>query len=65
MPAASNPTLTARWQTEPDEVATEVLRALEDATVEEAAEALGVGTRTLWRWLREKPELRGARRVAE
>jgi transposase-like protein len=64
MPTARNPTLSARWTTAPDEVAAEVLRALDGKTVGEAAEALGVGERTLWRWIREKPQLIGALDVA-
>ena len=64
MPASRNPHLSARWTTAPAEAAHTVLTALRGAaTIADAAKALGVGRRTLYRWLRERPELAGVKKT--
>ena len=58
-----NPDLTALWLTAPQEAAKRVISYLRDfeGDVTRAAEGLGISRRTLYRWLRTKYELRGAR----
>jgi len=60
--APRNPELTLLWQRDPSQAAQQVLRALRmSPSLFEAAELLGVGHRTLCRWIAKKPQLIGAR----
>ena len=64
MPYSGNPTLSALWLTNPAKAAAEVTAALRTAvTLGEAADALGVGRRTLYRWLKTRRELEDVRRA--
>jgi transposase-like protein len=59
VPYPKNPTLTALWMTDPAKAAAEVSAVLRSTTsLSAAAKALGVGRRTLYRWMRTRPELR-------
>jgi hypothetical protein len=62
--APSDPILTALWTTDPGEAASRVRAALEKApSVTTAAVLLNLPPRTLYRWIREKPELRLTRPI--
>jgi hypothetical protein len=54
---AGNRELTALWQLNPAEAARRVREAYTGCDRREAARKLGVGLRTLCRWLATKPEL--------
>ena len=59
----SNPRLAAMWQVDAAAAAREVLGALDKhASVTDAAAELGVGRRTLFRWMAIRPELSGRRK---
>jgi hypothetical protein len=61
MPYPKNPHLSALWLTDPAKAAATVAAAVRNTkTFEEAARSLGVGRRTLYRWL-DRPELRDVR----
>jgi transposase-like protein len=50
---SGNPKLTLLWQTDPQQAAAKVRAALEGVRAEDAARTLGVGRRTLFRWLKK------------
>jgi hypothetical protein len=56
--ASGNPGLTALWQIDQREAGRRVREAMNGRTVPEAARELGIGLRTLRRWLATKAELR-------
>lgn len=61
MPYPKNPHLSALWLTNPMQAAHQVATAVRNTkTFEEAAKSLGIGRRTLYRWL-ERPELKSVR----
>lgn len=58
MTLPSNPTLSALWEENPKAAAAQVQAALDThATKRAAARALGVSWRTLYRWIKSRPEL--------
>ena len=59
MPASSNPELTALFVTGPKEAIAFCRKALQEANGnrQKAAEILGVSDGTLYRWIRERPEI--------
>jgi predicted DNA-binding transcriptional regulator AlpA len=64
MAYSGNPTLSALWLTDPAKAAAEVTAALRVAmTLNEAADTLGVGRKTLYRWLKTRRELAEVRRA--
>jgi len=54
MSAPRNPHLSSLWNVDRAAAVVIVQDALRGRTIEEAAKALGVGRRTLHRWLKEK-----------
>lgn len=63
MPYPTNPQLSALWLVDPAQAAAKVIAALQSATtLGEAAKALGVGRRTLYRWLKTRRELAEVRK---
>jgi DNA-binding NtrC family response regulator len=64
---SGNPKLTALWVLEPEEAAEVVSNALRnnDGNVTAAAEELGVGRASLYRWMEEHPILNRVRAKAE
>ncbi len=49
--ASGNPTLTALWRVDPVKAANTVRNAMNGHSVAEAAKILGIGLRTLRRWI--------------
>lgn len=64
---SGNPKLTALWVLEPEEAAEVVSNALRnnDGNVTAAAEELGVGRASVYRWMEEHPALVRVRAKAE
>jgi len=60
MAISQNPTLSALFLSDPEKAKVQVRRALKKAggNADEAAAALNIGRRTLFRWLKKYPDIK-------
>jgi hypothetical protein len=66
MPNPNNPSLSLLWLTDAPAAAAQVTRAIRmTMSLTDAAANLGIGRRTLCRWLKSKPQLKLARQTGE
>jgi transposase len=64
--ASGNPSLSQLWRRDPEAAARQVTTAIRmTVSLEDAAENLGIGKRTLYRWLAGKRELKVAKKTGE